>query len=61
MTGDPDPVVVGLQRMLARLDAMKTQIDKLEGLLNQLFSRLRQIEDAQARQITELPAPPRPH
>jgi hypothetical protein len=56
-----DPVLAALRQQLARLDVMKKQIDRLEGLLNQVFTRLRQIEDVQARQTAPPPAPSRPH
>jgi hypothetical protein len=58
---DDDPVVAGLQRILARIDVMKKQADRLEALLDRLFARVRQIEDERGRLTASPPVPPRSH
>jgi hypothetical protein len=59
-----DPVLTAMQKQLAGFQVILRRIDDLERLLNQMFARMRQIEDAHARLLTERPvppAPPRPH
>jgi len=55
-----DPVFAALQRQIVGLDTIIKRIDELEALLNQLFTRLRQIETVQARLIETSPPPPPP-
>jgi hypothetical protein len=64
---DDDPVLAGLQRMMARLDTMEKHIDELEALIRRLFNevdelvhRLFAIERARLG-LPPAEAPPKPH
>jgi len=51
-----DPVLAGLRRMMARLDAMERHISELEDLIHRLFALERKRFN-----MPPAPEPPKPH